>query len=318
MSVRITGTGSSMPEYILTNDTLSKIVETDDKWITERTGILERRILTDEKLSDLAASAALRAVKDASLTPKQLDLIICCTISAEMTIPSLACLVQSKIGAVCPSFDINAACSGFLYGLNAARAFISAGIYKRVLLIAAEGLSRIVDYTDRSTCVLFGDGAGAVILEEGEGVLTVLNTAKGNAQLLNLPAHSGNFPFRENLPIKPYLSMNGQEVYKFAVSSICRDIGSVLSDAHLQIDDVDYFLLHQANCRIIESAAKKLKIPNQKILKIIEKYGNTSAACIPIMLDEFIRGGILKKGMRLLLSAFGGGLTTGAAILKLA
>lgn len=306
-----------MPKYILTNDTLSKIVETDDKWITERTGILERRILTDEKVSDLAASAALLAIKDAKLTTKQVDLIICCTISAEMTIPSLACLLQSKIGATCPSFDINAACSGFLYGLNAARAFISAGIYKRILLIAAEGLSRIVDYTDRSTCVLFGDGAGAVMLEEGEGVLSVLNTAKGNAQLLNLPTNSGNFPFRENEPQKPYLSMNGQEVYKFAVSAICKDIDSVLSDANLQIDDVDYFLLHQANCRIIDSAAKKLKIPQQKILKNIEKYGNTSAACIPIMLDEFIRGGILKKGMKLLLSAFGGGLTTGAAILKL-
>jgi 3-oxoacyl-[acyl-carrier-protein] synthase-3 len=230
----------------------------------------------------------------------------------------MACLIQAEIGATCPAFDINAACTGFIYGLNVAKAFIDSGAAKKILLVASESMSQVTDYKDRATCVLFGDGAGAVMLEKGNDLLAIFTTASGNETLLNVPNSKGNSPFSEHGGDKPsFLYMNGQEVYKFAIQAINQDILKVIKDAEIEISQVDYFLIHQANARIVETARLKLNIPESKVLKNIFKYGNTSAACIPIMLDEYIKEGILKKGMKLVLSAFGGGMTTGAAVIKI-
>jgi 3-oxoacyl-[acyl-carrier-protein] synthase-3 len=318
MSFKILGTGSCLPEFVLNNETLTKMVDTTDEWITLRTGISERRILTKESIKDLSVNAAKSALKKSNIKPEEIDLIICATVHGQYLVPALSCIIQAEIGAKCPAFDINAACSGFIYGLNVAKAFLDSGTANKVLLVAAESMSQVSDYTDRATCVLFGDGAGAVVLEKGDSLLSIFVTAKGDEDLLTISNTKGNSPFIDHSNDKlPYLEMKGPEVYKFAVQAINRDVLKVLDDAKLSIDDIDYFVIHQANARIVDAASQKLKIPEGKLLKNIHKYGNTSAACIPIMLDESINEGKLKKGMKVLLTAFGGGLTTGAAIIKI-
>lgn len=317
MSFNIIGTGSALPSYVLDNHKLSELVDTTNDWIVERTGIKERRILTNESLKDIAIRAACAAIEDSHIQANEIDLIICSTVHGEFITPSLSSIIQNSIKAKCPAFDINGACAGFIYALQIANAFLTSSLSKKILIISAEAMSHMCDYTDRSTCVLFGDGAGAVVLEKGDQLKSIcLNTTCDESKLF-IPGLKGNFPFKEKVNSANFLYMNGQEIYRFAIESIVADINNLLNQSQLNIEDIDYFLIHQANSRILQAACQQLKIPNNKILSNIEKYGNTSSACIPIMLDECIRGGIIRKGNKLILSAFGAGLTNGAALINL-
>lgn len=317
MSFQIIGTGSMVPEFTLSNEQLSTIVDTSDEWITTRTGIKNRHILQNETLSEIAGIAGNRALQDAGIEAKDLDLIICSTIQGDYITPSLACMIQKEIGATCPAFDVNAACTGFIYSLDIAASYFARGTVKKVLVVAAEAISRYTDYQDRATCVLFGDAAGAVVLSGGDNLLSIKLTADGNSDFLTIGGHKGNFPLREiNINDNPYMYMNGQEVYKFAIGSICRDVTEVMKQAGIQNQDVKAILTHQANSRILEAAKSKLEIDGDKFVSIIERYGNTSSASIPLMLDELNRDGKLEMGDIIVLSAFGGGLTTGAAVLR--
>lgn len=317
MSFQVIGTGRMVPEFTLSNEQLSTMVDTSDEWITTRTGIKNRFILQDETLSEIAGIAANRALQNAGIEAKELDLIICSTIQGDYVIPSLACMIQKEIGASCPAFDVNAACSGFIYALDIAESYFARGKVKNVLVIAAEAISRFADCRDRSTCVLFGDAAGAVVLSKGENLLSIKLTAEGNDEFLTIGGQKGNFPDRKiDENHNEYMYMNGQEVYKFAIGSICRDVTEVMEQAGIQNDDVKVILTHQANSRILEAAKNKLDIDGDKFISVIDRYGNTSSASIPVMLDELNRAGKLEKGDKIVLSAFGGGLTTGAAVLR--
>lgn len=310
------GTGSKLPACSKTNDDLSTFLDTSDEWISKRTGIHQRSVCVEETLTDLATGAALAALEQSGIAPEDLDLILCATVRGDYITPSLACMVQKELGANCPSLDINAACSGFIYCLDIAAGYFARKAVKHVLIIAGEAMSRLVDWNDRSTAVLFGDGAGAVVLGEGDNLLSIHISAKGSEQPLSIPHVHGNSPFYIGDNVPTFLSMDGQEVYKFAVSSLCHDVLLVLDKAGITQDDVTYVVPHQANLRIIESAAHRLKIPRERYLTGIENMGNISAAGIPIVLDRANREGCFHKGDILALTAFGGGLTTGACILR--
>ncbi|MDF2557218.1 MAG: ketoacyl-ACP synthase [Bacillales bacterium] len=316
MSFQIIGTGKKVPEFALSNEQLSTMVDTSDEWITSRTGIKNRYILQDETLSEIGGIAANRALEDAGIEAKDIDLIICSTIQGDYITPSLACMIQKEIGATCPAFDVNAACTGFIYALDIAASYFARGTVKKVLIVAAEAISRYADYQDRATCVLFGDAAGAVVLSSGDNLLSIKLTADGNNEFLTIGGHKGNFPLRDISNHNPYMYMNGQEVYKFAIGSICRDVTEVMEQAGIQNEDVKVILTHQANSRILEAAKSKLEIDGDKFVSIIDRYGNTSSASIPVMFDELKHDGKLVKGDIIVLSAFGGGLTTGAAVLR--
>jgi 3-oxoacyl-[acyl-carrier-protein] synthase-3 len=273
-------------------------------------------VLTDETLIDIALLAAKNALCDAGVEPEELDLIICATIRNEYITPTLSCVLQKELGATCPAMDINAACSGFLYSLDVADGYFARKRVRKVLVVAAEAMSKMADWADRATCVLFGDAAGAVVLGEGEDLLSLRVTASGNDEHLVIPNVQGNSPFSKFEPRDPYVYMNGQEVYKFAVSSICQDLAAVIAEAGLQQEQIHHVLPHQANSRIIEAAKGRLAIPPERYHMNISRFGNTSAASIPALLDECNRAGVLKKGEFLALSAFGGGFTTGACVLR--
>ena len=319
MTTKIIGTGSYVPAQIVTNDDLSKIVETNDQWIRSRTGIGERRIATDDSTSDMAAKAAKKAIEQAGIDPAQIDLIILGTSSPDYCFPNGACEVQAKVGAVnAACFDISSACTGFVFALSTAHAYISSGLYKTALVVGADLLSKLVDWTDRSTCVLFGDGAGAAVVTAAENGIIGLNMHSNGAKggVLTCGSRStGNFLLGKK-PELGYMTMEGQEVFKFAVESPVQSIKQVLSDLDDTIDQMDYILFHQANARIISSISKRLKIKEEQLYSNIEEYGNTSAASIPIMLDEMNQKGLLKKGMKLLLVGFGAGLTWGTIYLE--
>jgi len=323
ISVGIVGIGSYVPEKVVTNTDLEKMVETSDEWIRTRTGIIERRIIAaDENVSDLALRAAEKALTDAQLEPQEIDLIVVATASPEMIWPSTACLVGQKLGIKCPAFDISAACTGFVYGLSVAGQFVASGEYRNVLLIGADALSRFVDWADRNVCILFGDGAGALVLrevEEGYGFLGSYLAADGSgADLLKIPAGGSALPGDEKTIQEGlhYIKMNGNEVFKFAVYAMEDAIHQVLKKCHLKLSEIDYFIPHQANQRIIEAARNRLKIDQKKIISNIHKYGNTSTASIPLALEEIWREGRLKRGNLVLMIAFGGGLTWGANVLR--
>ncbi len=318
----ITGTGSYLPENRMTNDDLSKIVETSDEWISSRTGIKERRISTGENTSDLAYGAAKRALEMSGIAASELDLIICATISPDSFMPSVACMVQHLLGATkAAAFDLAAACSGLVYGMTIGSSLIESGMFRNILVIGAETLSKTLDWEDRSTCVLFGDGAGAVVLSASEqgGILSTTLTSDGSKQdYLTLPA----FPL-----INPYckeeegrksqtITMKGQEVFKFAVRSINDLIKTVLEKAQITSEDIKYIIPHQANTRIIESAAKICGIPFEKFYMNLDLYGNTSAATIGIALDEMVQKNMLQSGDRIILAGFGGGMTSGAVLIE--
>lgn len=309
--MKILGTGSAFPERVVTNHDLAKIVDTSDEWITSRTGIEKRRISTGEKASELAGRAAEEALESAGVKPEEIDLILLATMSGEQIMPNLAAVVQQKIGAVnATCFDINAACSGFLYALNTANAYLRSHMYRKILVIGAETLSRLVDWEDRSTCVLFGDGAGAVVVTEDEKKYVAVSGSDGErGEVLT----AGRME-EEQLSM---IRMNGQEVFKFAVKTVPEAIHQLLDKAGVAIEEVDCFLLHQANVRIIASVAKRLEVAMDKMPVNLNRYGNTSAASIPILLDEVWKSGKVKEGQKIVLAGFGGGLTWGAAYLEL-
>lgn len=314
--MRILGTGSALPAYTLTNERLTEFLDTSDEWIRTRTGIQTRQMLTDETLLELGAKAARLALENAGLEAGNVDYILCSTVQGDTVTPSLACLLQKEIGAACPAVDINGACAGFIYALDLADAYLRSGKAGRMLVVCAEGMSRLVDWTDRSTCVLFGDGAGAVVVDGGEGLFHAHLTSDGNAVPLNLYPNPGNSPFAINPKPMTSLYMDGPEIYRFAVSHSTADLRTVVEEAGLALDEIDHYLLHQANKRILDAVRARLKQPEEKFPSNVYKRGNCSSASIPILLDEINRAGELHKGDKLALSAFGAGLTTGACVLS--
>lgn len=323
-AVGIIGIGSFVPEKILTNKDLEKIVDTNDEWISERTGIKVRHIVAEgENTSDIAAKAAERALKDAGLTADDIDLIVVATATPDMLFPATACLVQNKLKAgKAAAYDLAAGCSGFMYAIVTASQFIKTGLYKHVLVIGAESLSRILDWTDRNTCVLFGDGAGAVVLgevPEGYGILGSNLGADGSGgDLLCLPAGGTSRPateatVRERLH---FVHMAGNEVFKFAVKVMGEAALNALEHAKIDTSEVDWLIPHQANIRIIQSAAKRLKMPMEKVIVNVDRYGNTSSASIPIALEEAIHDGRIKSGQVITMVGFGAGLTWASAVMR--
>ena len=317
MSFRILGTGSFVPEKIVTNDDLSHMVETSDEWITKRVGVKERRVCTTETNTDMGVAAALAALEDSGVKPEELDLIIGATISADTISPGLAGMVQNRIGAACPCFDMNVACPGFLFALEVADGFFVKKTVKKVLVVSAERMSGLIDWTDRSTCVIFGDGAGAAVLGEGDSYLaSELHTAGGD-DVISIPTWWDNSPFYGHELKKNVVSMAGQETYKFAVTSMVRDIQSVMAKAGITGEQVKAVIPHQANYRIINEARRRLpEIAPEKFLINIQRCGNTSSASEPILLDEANRQGLLQPGDYVVLSAFGGGLSSAASVVR--
>ncbi len=319
LTSRIVGTGSYVPEQIVTNDDLAKIVDTNDEWIRTRTGIRQRRLVTEEGTSQMAAKAAKRALEQSGVKPEEIELIILGTSSQDYCFPSGACEVQAMIGAVnAVCYDLSAACTGFVYALNTAHAFIKAGIYRTALIIGSDVLSKLIDWSDRGTCVLFGDGAGAAVVKADEtGILGMRMYSDGTkGDVLTCGARTnGNFLLGKK-PELGYMTMNGQEVFKFAVKKVPEVIRQVLEDTGTPMEEIRYFVLHQANYRIIESVAKRLKVDMEKFPANMEYYGNTSGASIPILLDEMNRAGKLNPGDKIILSGFGGGLTWGATLIQ--
>ena len=323
-AVGIIGIGSFVPEKILTNKDLEKIVDTNDEWISERTGIKVRHIVADgENTSDIAAKAAERALKDAGLTADDIDLIVVATATPDMLFPATACLVQNKLKAgKAAAYDLAAGCSGFMYAIVTASQFIKTGLYKHVLVIGAESLSRILDWTDRNTCVLFGDGAGAVVLgevPEGYGILGSNLGAEGSGgDLLCLPAGGTSRPATEETVRERlhFVHMAGNEVFKFAVKVMGEAALNALEHAKIDTSEVDWLIPHQANIRIIQSAAKRLKMPMEKVIVNVDKYGNTSSASIPIALEEAIHDGRIKSGQVIAMVGFGAGLTWASAVMR--
>lgn len=316
MSFRILGTGHALPKLIITNDELAKMMDTSDEWITSKTGIRERHILSDESLTDISFKAASLALENAGVNPSDIDLIIFSTSYSDNIVPSMACVMAEKFKINCPAFDLNAACTGFIYGLEVAAGFFARKKIKKALLVCGEQVSRFVDWTDRATSVLFGDGAGAVVLGEGNELLSIKLTSTPDRVVLRAPFYKSACPFTKGKDEKPFIVMNGQEVYKFAVSNACKDLKDAVSDAGLNFEKIDYVLLHQANMRITDAIIKLINIPGEKFLTCIDRTGNTSSATIPILLDEANRQNKFKKGDIIALSAFGAGLTNGAAILR--
>ncbi len=323
MKSYIAGVGSYLPEKVLTNFDLEKIVETSDEWIRQRTGIRERRIAEKNvATSDLATFAAKRALDSAKMTPKVIEAIIVATATPDMLFPSTACLVQTKIGArQVLAFDVAAGCSGFVYGLTIADSLIKSGL-NNILVIGAEELSKITDYTDRGTCVLLADGAGAVVVknqnQSGEIISTYLAANGADWKLLQQPAGGSRMPTTHETVDKRlhYLKMEGNEVYKLAVRAMAEAALETLKKANISSEKIDLLIPHQANIRIIEATAKRLNLPMDKVYLNIDKYGNTSAASIPIALDEALQCGRIKKGDVILLVAFGAGFTWGGVLLK--
>jgi 3-oxoacyl-[acyl-carrier-protein] synthase-3 len=321
---RIISTGSYAPEKILTNFDLEKMVETTDEWITERTGIKERRIVNgNQTASDLAYEASKVALERASLKAGDIDLLITATVTGDMPFPSTACILQDKIGAKnAAAFDLNAACSGFLYGLYVADSFIRSGMHKRILVVGTEVLSTITDWEDRTTCVLFGDGAGAAVVEpteEERGIISMsINSDGGMWELLHMPGGGSRYPASKDSVEKKlhFIKMKGNETFKFAVRTLEDLVVKILEENKLKPSQLTLLIPHQANLRIIQATADRLGIPMDKVLVNLDKYGNTSAASIPIALDEAVTKGKIKDGDYILLEAFGGGITWASALIK--
>ena len=319
MTTKIIGIGSYVPDTVVTNQDLMKFLDTDDDWIRERTGICERRVSKDMGTCGLAIEAAKRAIDDAGIDPKEIDLIVLATSSGDRAFPAAAMDVQAAIGAVnAVGFDITAACSGFIFGLHIAHSFFAAGIYKTALIIGAETLSKVVDWTDRGTCILFGDGAGAAVVRASEtGIIRTLMGSDGTKGW-TLECQARNLGNCVN-GIKPelgFMKMDGKEVFKFAVRKVPEIVAQILEDAQMDPEEIKYFVLHQANFRILEAASRRLKVPMDRIPVNIDRYGNTSAASVPILLDELKRDGKLERGDKLVLAGFGSGMTWGATLLE--
>ncbi len=318
---RIAGTGSYLPDKILTNADLEKMVDTDDQWIRERTGIQERHVVVEgETTSSMGAIAAQRAMEAAGVTAADIDLIVLGTTTPDFIFPSSACLIQEKIGALgVPAFDVNAACSGFVFALSVADKFIKSGSVKTALVIGSETLTRMVDWTDRTTCVLFGDGAGAVVLKADSetGILSTHLHADGSKKhLLHNPVgvSAGFKPELPNAGVK--VMMAGNDVFKYAVKALDSVVEETLEANGIDKSELDWLIPHQANLRIIEATAKRLQMPMERVIVTVDKHGNTSSGSVPLALDEAVRSGRIQRGQLILLEAFGGGFTWGSALLR--
>ena len=316
MNFSILGTGMYVPENIVTNDDMSKVVETSDEWIRQRVGVQRRHICINETTAELGYQAALRALENSGTKPEELDYIIAATVSGDNVSPSLSCMIQRKLGATCVAYDLNAACSAFVYLLEAAAGHFARGKAKKILIVGAERLSKIVDWTDRGTCVIFGDGAGALVLGSGSGYLDSVFTTRGGDTVIRIPNYHGESPFNTLEPDRPFIHMEGQETFKYAVNAICSDINKLLEQNGLTSEEIKYIVPHQANKRIIDLACIRLKIPINKFYVNIQDYGNTSSASIPIALDEMNKKGLLKCGDLIILTAFGGGLSNAACLMR--
>lgn len=323
-AIGILGTGSYLPPKVLTNKDLEKMVDTTDEWIRTRTGIVERHIVEEgQACSDLAAEAAKRACEAAGCTPEDIDLIICATFTPDTLCPSTACHIQGKIGnKKAFAFDLSAACSGFVFALSTAWHFLETGKYKRALVIGSEAMSRFIDWEDRNTCVLFADGAGAVVLgpvDEGKGILSEFMQCDGSQTELIIIPGCGSLNPADAAVLEgrqQYLKMLGNDVFKFAVRIVGEAVEKALEPTGLKQEDIDWLIPHQANIRIIEAAGKRLNLPPERLVMNLDRCGNTSAATVPIALDEIVREGKVKDGDILAFVAFGGGLTWGANIIR--
>jgi 3-oxoacyl-[acyl-carrier-protein] synthase-3 len=317
---RVIGTGGYLPEQVLTNDDLEKMVDTTDEWILSRTGIRERHIASDdETTSILAEHAARRAIEAAGIDMESIDLIILATTTPDQIFPSSACILQDRLGIHgCPAFDIQAVCSGFVYALSVADKFMRTGTASRALVIGAETFSRIIDWRDRRTCILFGDGAGAVVIEAADapGIISTHLHADGRYKsLLHVPA-SVSASYRDVLDGESYLQMQGSEVFKVAVNTLGRVVDETLEANGLQKSDIDWVVPHQANRRIIDATAKKLGLSSERVVSTVEWHGNTSAASVPLAFDVAVRDGRIQRGHTVLMEAFGGGFTWGSVLLR--
>lgn len=320
MAGKICGTGSYVPSHYLHNDDVAKLVDTNDAWIRERTGIVQRHIKQEETTVSMAAEAAKRALENAGAAPEDVDLLIVSTISSNVILPCTACMVQEAIGAAnAMCFDVNAACTGFLVAYNTAQAYFQSGLAHCALLVGAEGLSDLVDWEDRSTCILFGDGAGAAVLRAREDAAfsAVMHSDGSRGQALTCNHLYKKMTEKAEAVIEaPYMQMNGQEVFRFAVKQVPEVIQELLNKEQLTTEDIDWFILHQANRRIIEAVAKRLHTDMDYFPVNVDAYGNTSSASIPILLDEMNRKGLLKPGQKIVLAGFGAGLSWGAALME--
>lgn len=314
--MKIIGTGSAHPTCKVTNTMLEQFLETSDEWITERTGIKERLVISSEKLEDLAVIAANKALEDANLKASDIDYIICSNVVNEYVTPALSCIIQGKLGATCPTVDINAACAGFLFALDMADDKLNAKKAKNILIVCAEEPSRMVSWQNRSTSVLFGDGAGAAVVTEGDALKAIRLTTSSLTEVLYYQRKLEPTPYITKEENFEPLVMKGREVFKHAVTSSCRDIRKLLNQTGLEPEDVKYYVLHQANLRIIESIRNFLGVDKERVPHNVDRYGNISSAALPALLDELNRAGKLQKGDKLVFSAFGAGFTTGACIIE--
>ncbi len=325
--IKILGTGHYSPQQIVTNEYLSKFMDTNDEWITTRTGISKRHVSDGEPTWYMAAKAAEQALEASGVSADEIDLIILSSTTEDFYLPSGACMVQREIGATgCMAIDINCACSGFVYALDMARRYLAFDDVKKVLVIAGESLSKIIDYEDRSTCILFGDGAGACIVEASDSLYASFHGADGNGAKFLVARHmyevpeiiKGSQTFDDGLPNnnKRYIIQDGKEVYKFATSTLPMAAEKAAERAGISIEDIDFFVPHQANIRIIETAAKKLKVSMDKFIVNISEYANTSSASIPLAFDEAVRDGRIKRGDKICFVGFGAGLTYGAVVFE--
>ncbi|MGM9785666.1 MAG: 3-oxoacyl-ACP synthase III family protein [Candidatus Cryptobacteroides sp.] len=314
--MKIAGTGSVLPKKIVTNDMLSEFLDTDDAWIYPRTGVRSRHVISDEKLEDMAIEAAKKALDDAGLKASELDFIICSNVVNEYITPQLSCIIQGGIGASCPCVDINCACAGFIYALDIAESHYKAGRVRNVLIVCAEEPTRMTDWSDRRTCVLFGDGAGAVVLTPGDNIKGIsLTSASATDKLYQIRTLEPT-PYITKEEHSVPLQMKGQDVFKFAVKASSSDITKLLKQHGVSADEVDHFLLHQANIRIIKTITEFLSQPEEKFPVNIEDHGNSSSSCCPILLDECKRQGRFKAGDKIVMSAFGAGFVSGAVLFE--
>lgn len=314
--MKIIGTGSAHPKCVVTNHMLEQFLETSNEWIVERTGITERRVISTEKLEDLACEAAMKALEDANLTPADIDFMICSNVVNEYVTPALSCIIQGMIGATCPTVDINAACAGFVYAMDIADDKLKAGKAKNILIVCAEEPSRMVSWQNRSTSVLFGDGAGAAVVTAGDELKAIRLTTSSLAEVLYYQRRLEPTPYIDKEEQFEPLVMRGREVFKHAVTESNRDIKALLDEVGLKPEDIKYYVLHQANKRIIDSIRNFLGVDEECVPHNVERYGNISSAALPALLDELNRGGKLQKGDKLVFSAFGAGFTTGACVIE--
>lgn len=316
MKMKISGTGSALPRKIVTNDMLAQFLDTSDEWIRTRTGVTSRHVISDEKLEDLAREAAEKALLDAGVRAEDLDFIICSNVVNEYITPQLSCIIQGAIGATCPCIDINCACAGFIHALEIAESFYKAGKVKNVLIVCAEEPTRMADWKDRRTCVLFGDGAGAAVLTPGDNIKSIKLSAMTATDKLWQMRMLQPTPYITKEETETPLQMKGQEVFKFAVTAASRDITRALEDSSMSAEDIDYYLLHQANIRIINSIQNYLKQPADKFPTNVESHGNSSSASCPILIDECNRKGMFRRGDKIAVSAFGAGFVSGAVVFE--